>query len=289
MPAVHILLPALVAIVLRLLFSSCPTSESLSVSSLNATSFDSATQINEIANHTNKVVDAAEDVYFTDLNYDYLSTKDLTLNNDTKELINNIRKSFKDVVDLDPDTNLSTCKSLLHSVEVCANWQTFPKIALPHPSAAHSVLETANLRLNHCIEALDRASHRHVVLEQLAHTIVDEAYYTQWFATHSPPVVVSSPSISQEELSRQAKEPHKRRVRTKTCKVFMDIQVWSVEAGSIGAQTVPEVFANARRALRDCSEHLAWLTGEGKHCLAGQLPELSKFCREMRRNVLHRV
>jgi hypothetical protein len=68
----------------------------------------------------------------------------------------------------------------------------------------------------------------------------------------------------------------------------MDIQVWSVEAGSIDAQTVPEVFANARRALRTYSEHLALLTGEGKHCLAKELPALAKFCREIR-EVLHMV
>jgi hypothetical protein len=152
MPAVHILLPALVGVALWLLLPKCPTSQSLSVSSLNATSLASATCINEIANHTNKVVAAAKDVYFTDLNHDYLSTKDLTLANDTKELLNNIRKSFKDIVDLDPDTSLSVCQSLLPLIEVCANWQTFPKTALPH-------LETANARLNHCIEALDRAEH----------------------------------------------------------------------------------------------------------------------------------
>jgi hypothetical protein len=215
--------------------------------------YDPAQRFEQVANHTNEVVDTAKVVYTNFLSKTFLSTEDLTLEHDTSALIDTIRASFQTVAALDSDIDLADCKPLLHFIEVCGKWHTNPSYALPNAATVRIVLRGAGIRLNRCIAALDKVENQHAALTQLAESTMTEDYTARLFSAAVKPFAPLSTSISPQETSRQARGLRMRfdEARIRSTLAFVAIKLWMVETVSM-----PKIFANARRALKDSRERL---------------------------------
>jgi hypothetical protein len=268
---------------LSLHFLSAPsTSQDLSAPSEKADKLlSTAACIERMTNETNKIIDVAKQIH-TEVNYfstKFLSPKDLTFDSDTKVLIQDVLKSFQDVVDLDSNTDFSGCKPLLQSIETCSNWTTAPTVA-----AARIILKNANESFNFCIQDLDTIKHQQATLHQLAKTIVDKDYATKWFDARISPNMKISSSPSLHEYLRQAGNAHLLFARLRDMK-GLGFKV--IEAWRLNSQKVPKSFLNIRSSLLDFSESVASLASNGDACLAGEcdecleveLLELARFCK----------
>jgi hypothetical protein len=142
---------------------------------------------------------------------------------------------------------------LLHFIEVCGKWHTNPSYALPNAATVRIVLRGAGIRLNRCIAALDKVENQHAVLTQLAESTMTEDYTARLFSAAVKPFAPLSTSISPQETSRQARGLRMRfdEARIRSTLAFVAIKLWMVETVSM-----PKIFANARRALKDSRERL---------------------------------